>query len=293
MNRPRLFLSAVSEELRSARQAVATTVRILGFDPVSQDDFPTGYGELRQWLREQIDSCEGLIQLVGHGYGAEPPEADPGYGRVSYTQFGVPLCLYACRQGKKTWVIVVGDGCQRDKPPGRLDLPREADHPDPAGYQAERRQLQEDYLARLKRENHLRHTANNDTELQNIILRLRDELGELRQRWEEWLQKDAAFKDRAADQRGETLGLTEEEVAFYDALEVNDSAVRVLGDATLRTIAQELVRAVRHNVTIDWTLRENVRAQIRVMIKRILRNGLLTLLSSFWGHKFVSGNSVS
>jgi len=76
---------------------------------------------------------------------------------------------------------------------------------------------------------------------------------------------------READRRGEQLGLTEEEIAFYDALEVNDSAVKVLGDETLRMIAQELVRAVRNNVTIDWTLRENVRAKIRVMVKRILR----------------------
>jgi type I restriction enzyme, R subunit len=76
---------------------------------------------------------------------------------------------------------------------------------------------------------------------------------------------------RAANQRGEQLNLTEEEVAFYDALEVNDSAVKVLGDEKLRTIARELVSAVRNNVTIDWTLRENVRARIRVMIKRILR----------------------
>ena len=76
---------------------------------------------------------------------------------------------------------------------------------------------------------------------------------------------------REAGQRGEKLGLTEDEVAFYDALGVNDSAVKVLGDATLRTIAQELVRTVRNNLTIDWTLRENVRAQMRVMIKRILR----------------------
>ena len=76
---------------------------------------------------------------------------------------------------------------------------------------------------------------------------------------------------READQRGEDLGLTEEEIAFYDALEVNDSAVQVLGDETLRAIAQELVRAVRNNVTIDWTLRENVRAKMRVMVKRILR----------------------
>jgi type I restriction enzyme R subunit len=76
---------------------------------------------------------------------------------------------------------------------------------------------------------------------------------------------------READRRGEGLGLTEEEIAFYDALEVNDSAVQVLGDETLRAIAQELVRAVRNNVTIDWTLRENVRARMRVMVKRILR----------------------
>ena len=76
---------------------------------------------------------------------------------------------------------------------------------------------------------------------------------------------------RAAEARGEKLGLSEDELAFYDALEVNDSAVKVLGDATLRTIARELVENVRKNVTIDWTLRENVRAQLRVLVKRILR----------------------
>lgn len=76
---------------------------------------------------------------------------------------------------------------------------------------------------------------------------------------------------REAHRRGKDLGLTEDEVAFYDALEVNDSAVKVLGDKTLRTIAQELLSVVRNNVTIDWTMRENVRAQMRVMIKRILR----------------------
>lgn len=76
---------------------------------------------------------------------------------------------------------------------------------------------------------------------------------------------------REAGARGESLGLNEDELAFYDALEINDSAVKVLGDVTLRTIAQELVKTVRANVTIDWTLRENVRAQLRVLVKRILR----------------------
>jgi len=76
---------------------------------------------------------------------------------------------------------------------------------------------------------------------------------------------------REANARGETLGLTEDELAFYDALETNGSAVKVSGDETLRTIARELVATVRNNVTIDWTLRENVRAQLRVLVKRILR----------------------
>jgi type I restriction enzyme R subunit len=76
---------------------------------------------------------------------------------------------------------------------------------------------------------------------------------------------------REANTRGERLGLTEDELAFYDALEANDSAVQVLGDEALRGIARELVAAVRANVTIDWTVRENVRAQLRVIVKRILR----------------------
>jgi len=82
----------------------------------------------------------------------------------------------------------------------------------------------------------------------------------------------ALAKDmREANRRGEQLRLTEEELAFYDALETNDSAVKILGDETLRTIARELVETVRNNVTIDWTVKESVRAKLRIMVKRILR----------------------
>ena len=76
---------------------------------------------------------------------------------------------------------------------------------------------------------------------------------------------------REANARGEELGLSEDELAFYDALGINDSAVQVLGDETLRDIARELVETVRGNVTIDWTLRENVRANLRRLVKRVLR----------------------
>ena len=74
----------------------------------------------------------------------------------------------------------------------------------------------------------------------------------------------------AATKRGESLGLTDDEVAFYDALADNDSAVQAMGDAKLKVIAAELITQVKKSVTIDWTLREGARARIRVMVKRIL-----------------------
>jgi type I restriction enzyme, R subunit len=82
---------------------------------------------------------------------------------------------------------------------------------------------------------------------------------------------ELAKQMREGQKRGAELGLTDDEVAFYDALEVNDSAVKVLGEPTLKTIARELVAHVRKSVTIDWTLRESAQAQIRVLVRRILR----------------------
>jgi len=105
--------------------------------------------------------------------------------------------------------------------------------------------------------------------LEQTIRRYQNRAIEAAQVIEELIQ--LARDMRAANARGEALALSEDELAFYDALETNDSAVKVLGDATLRAIARELVATVRNNVTIDWTLRENVRAQLRVLVKRILR----------------------
>ena len=82
---------------------------------------------------------------------------------------------------------------------------------------------------------------------------------------------ELAKQMREAKNRGEDLGLTEYELAFYDALEVNDSAVQVLGDDILREIAMELVKVIKSNITIDWTLRESVQAKMRVSVKRILK----------------------
>jgi type I restriction enzyme R subunit len=82
---------------------------------------------------------------------------------------------------------------------------------------------------------------------------------------------DLAKEMRAAKSRGEELGLTSDEVAFYDALEVNDSAVKALGADILKIIARELVKSVRENVSVDWTVKETARAKLRAMVKRVLR----------------------
>ena len=105
--------------------------------------------------------------------------------------------------------------------------------------------------------------------LEQTIRRYQNRAVEAAQVIEELIQ--LARDMREADARGEKLGLSEDELAFYEALETNDSAVQVLGDETLRGIARELVDTVRRNVTIDWTLRENVRANLRRLVKRILR----------------------
>ena len=94
--------------------------------------------------------------------------------------------------------------------------------------------------------------------LEQTLRRYQNRAVEAAQVIEELIQ--LAREMRRANARGERLGLSEDELAFYDALETNDSAVKVLGDETLRGIARELVETVRNNVTIDWTLRENVRA---------------------------------
>jgi len=82
---------------------------------------------------------------------------------------------------------------------------------------------------------------------------------------------ELAKQMREGQKRGDKLGLTDDEVAFYDALEVNDSAVKVLGEPALKNIARELVSHVRKSVTIDWTLRESARRKFRVLVRRILR----------------------
>jgi type I restriction enzyme R subunit len=86
---------------------------------------------------------------------------------------------------------------------------------------------------------------------------------------EELLHLAKKIKDEAG--RGEKEGLSDDELAFYDALAENESAVQILGDAKLQALAKELVKTMKANRAIDWTLRESIQADMRVQVKRLLR----------------------
>ena len=76
---------------------------------------------------------------------------------------------------------------------------------------------------------------------------------------------------KVSDDKAAELGLSEDEIAFYSALALNESAIEVMGDETLRTLAQVLVKRVRQNMSIDWTIKESARAKLRTTVRRLLR----------------------
>ena len=165
---PLIFISAVSRELRSGRQLAANTLTFLGYQPIWQDVFGTETGDLRGMLRQQIDQCKGVLQIVGNCYGAEPPQPDPEFGRVSYTQYEA---LYARKRGKKVWYLFIDETFPVD--------PCEAEP-------ADLRALQAAYRQRLQSDAHLFHPLTSREGLEASVLKLRDDLVRLRRGVKRW-----------------------------------------------------------------------------------------------------------
>ncbi len=132
---------------------------------------------MKDVLRQKIDPCHGLIQIIGRAYGAEPRGPDPEFGRVSYTQYEL---LYARRRNKRVWLLFAEDGCTHDRTTEQLDLPPDLNDPDPAGYQAERRVLQDAWRERMCAYVHLWHAAANDAELERTLNQLKGDFAGLR-----------------------------------------------------------------------------------------------------------------
>jgi hypothetical protein len=173
--RPTIFISAVSKELRSARQLVSNTLTFLGYEPIWQDIFGTETGDLRQMLRDKIDQSKGVVQLVGQCYGAEPTSPDPDFGRVSYTQYEA---LYARKKGIKVWYLFMDE-----------DFPIDPHEPEPDV----QRQLQAAYRGVLKADSHLFHPLKSREALEAGVLKLRDDLTQLRKGARRWAWGIAAL----------------------------------------------------------------------------------------------------
>ena len=165
---PLIFISAVSRELRSGRQLAANTLSFLGYQPIWQDIFGTETGDLRAMLRQQIDQCKGVLQIVGNCYGAEPPEVDPQFGRVSYTQYEA---LYARQRGKKVWYLFIDETFPIDACGGEPE---------------ELRALQAAYRTKLKSDSHLFHPLTTPEGLEASVLKLRGDLVRLRRGVKQW-----------------------------------------------------------------------------------------------------------
>jgi tetratricopeptide (TPR) repeat protein len=157
-SRPVIFISAVSAELRSARELVAKTLLSLGYEPQWQDIVPTKHGDLCAALREYVDESAGVIQIVGHAYGRAPREPDAEFGRVSYAQFEA---LYARQCGKKVWHLFIDEGFTPDA---------HAPEPEELG------ELQRQYCERVRATGEPVHSFSSAITLEALVLSLRDEL---------------------------------------------------------------------------------------------------------------------
>jgi tetratricopeptide (TPR) repeat protein len=181
--KPRIFISAVSKELKTARQLTANTLLALGFEPVWQDIFETHSGDIRPMLREKLDNCSAVLQIVGDGYGAEPPVPDEHFGRVSYTQYEA---LYAAAQGKKVYYLIAGAELPRDAPPEQLDPPRES--ADAARLDsAERKRLQAAYRTKIQSTEHIYYAIDSNSETELTVRRLKNDLERLRRWFQGWM----------------------------------------------------------------------------------------------------------
>ncbi|MBI5330583.1 MAG: type I restriction endonuclease subunit R [Betaproteobacteria bacterium] len=140
----------------------------------------------------------------------------------------------------------------------------------------EHRNLAVELLERLLRDDIKARFATNVVQSQKFselllasLTRYRNRAIETAQVIEELIQMAKSFNE--ASRRGDDLGLTPEELAFYDALETNEASVRILGDAVLKEIARQLTDFLRRNLSVDWSVRETVRAKMRAQIKLILK----------------------
>ena len=181
--KPRIFLSSASRELKTVRQLVANTLTALGYEPVWQDIFDTSSDDIRPMLRNKIDSCSAVLQIVGDAYGAEPPKPDDEFGRVSYTQYEM---LYAKSKGKRVYYLIAQDDLPRDASCEEIDVPHD-DSPEAIEDAARRAGLQAAYRDQILAAEQVYYPVGNHSETELSVRRMRDDLAKMRRRFRGWM----------------------------------------------------------------------------------------------------------
>ena len=176
MQRPRIFVSTVSAEHGTTRQQVANVLTRLGYDPVWQDIFGTEPGDLRQLLRDKIDGCEGLIQIVGRGYGAEPPTLTRN-SAASRTPSSSSFTPGAARRPGSSSPTTAAPATT---PPTSSTSRPTPTTPTPPLIRPNAGPCRRPGASGLMSDTHLWHAATTDTELKSKVERLKDEFAELR-----------------------------------------------------------------------------------------------------------------
>ena len=244
MYRPRVFISAVSKEFQTLRRQAADVLFLQGYEPVTQDLQGTDPGKLLDVLKEKIDSCDGLIQIIGIGYGSEPPSQEiAGYGRVSYTQFEF---LYANDLKEKktkfeTWVFTPREACTRDTPIEELDLNKDQERP--LEHQSELRTLQEDYLDKLRREGHRSHSPEDDSHFKYMIIQLKDELKVLRCECKKHQEKVVSSQEKVVSSQEKVVSSQEKIVSNQEKIVSNQDELLANQKPTKDRILGHLIAA--------------------------------------------------
>ena len=192
----------------------------MGYEPVWQDIFGTEQGDLRAMLRQKIDECEGVVQLVGKCYGAEPPAPDEQFGRVSYTQYEA---LYARSREKKVWYLFLDES-----------FPGDAHRSE----SVELGELQAAYRRRLKTESQLYHTLSSREALEASVLKLRNELTRLRRGFRQWAALVAVLLVLIAGAVGWLVHSSQKQGRMVETLVAHqkqmEQALIMLADAEMR-----------------------------------------------------------
>ena len=179
----RIFISAVTRELKSARQLAANTLTALGYEPVWQDIFDTTSDDIRPMLRKKIDSCSAILQIVGDAYGAEPPQPDEEFGRVSYTQYEL---LYAKSKGKKVYYLMAQDDLPRDENGDMINVALD-DTAEATEDAKERARLQSVYREQILAAEQVYYPVSSHSETELSVRRLRDDLAKMRRGFRGWM----------------------------------------------------------------------------------------------------------